>query len=369
MILKKQGLVSVYSGVQCCLSPSYSTSTSPTVLPIPRARPDAYERRNRTSHTRTYATVKDSKTYDFRDNMNWPCSRSPAKKVTNSPTPYEIFDIPKTEVYSKHKFYELVKVYHPDRQSAHHHDPESTIHAVPPVERLERYRLIVQAHTILSDPVRRKAYDATGAGWGERSSWMRRDGSSRPHTATEPDSPFANATWEDWERWYARTGSYPHPGYNKHGSGPQTYAGTYISPNAFASFVIVLAVISGVLQATQAGQYTGSIEERAQAFTAKTAEFMSDRKVANSEYSTGGFSGHGFTGSSGGSSVSNRPVEHRIRHFLERRDPERYGLKDEEEETYRRHFAGQQDGLPPVKGLVRQKAAEERKEQQVDDRM
>ena len=289
--------------------------------------------------------------------MNWPCCNNATKKPSSSPTPYDIFDIQKTEVYSKHKFYEMVKIYHPDRQSTHHQDPNSSIHDIPPVERLERYRLIVQAHTILSDPVRRKAYDSTGAGWGEQSSWMRRDGSTRPHTADEQDSPFANATWEDWERWYARAGSHPHPGYSKHGTGPQTYAGTYINPNAFASFIILLAVISGVLQATQAGQYAGSIEERAQAFTAKTAEFMSERKTENSEYSSGGFSGHGFTGNPG-PSIAGGSADHRIRHFLERRDPNRYGLKDEEEETYRRHFGGQQDSMPP-KGLVRERPSVE----------
>ncbi len=301
---------------------------------------------------RTYATVKGSKNYDFRDNMNWPCCDNATKKPSSSPTPYDIFDIHKTEVYTKQKFYEMVKIYHPDRQSSHHQDPNASIHHIPPVERLERYRLVVQAHTILSDPVRRKAYDTTGAGWGEQSSWMRRDGSSRPHTYSEEDSPFANATWEDWERWYARTSSHPHPGDNK--QGPQNYAGTYINPNAFASFVIILAVLSGMLQATQAGQYTGSIEERAQAFTAKTAEFMSERKVVNSEYSAGGFGGHGFTGSSGSGSGT---VDHRIRHFLERRDPNRYGLKDEEEETYRKHFGEAQESLPPLKATKRERPA------------
>lgn len=327
---------------------------------MPRARPEPERKRAKPggNQTRDYATVKGSKNYDFRDNMNWPCCDKTTKKPSSSPTPYDIFDIGKTEVYTKQKFYDMVKIYHPDRQSSHHQDPDSSIHHIPTVERLERYRLVVQAHTILSDPVRRRAYDATGAGWGEQSSWMRRDGSSRPHTHTEEDSPFANATWEDWERWYARTGSHPHPGYTKHG--PQNYTGTYINPNAFASFVIILAVLSGMLQATQAGQYSGSIEEKAQAFTAKTAEFMSDRKVVNSEYSTGGFAGHGFTGTSGGPGTA----DHRIRHFLERRDPNRYGLKDEEEETYRKHFGEAQESLPPPKAMKRERPAPDKQREE-----
>lgn len=44
-------------------------------------------------------------------------------------------------------------------------------------------------------------------------------------------------------------------------------------------------------------------------------------------------------------------MDHRIRHFLERRDPSRYGLKDEEGETYKRHFGAAQLALPPPKAM------------------
>jgi curved DNA-binding protein CbpA len=279
--------------------------------------------------------------------MNWPCHRSPSK-LSSHPTPYDIFELEKHGVYSKQKFYELVKIYHPDRQK--NHQPEDSIHHVPPLERLERYRLVVQAHTILSDPIRRRAYDTTGAGWGGQAYSVRSEGRSHSHTSHEPDSPFANATWEDWERWYARTS--PHPRHGKYG--PQSYEGTYINPNAFASFVILIAVISGVLQATHAGQYTGSIEEKAQAFTAKTNQFMSERKVDNTQYSSSGFSGHGFGGNPVRPGIGGGVADGRIRHFLERRDPSRYGLKDEEEDTYKQHFAGQP--LLPAKGMVRERA-------------
>lgn len=36
----------------------------------------------------------------------------------------------------------------------------------------------------------------------------------------------------------------------------------------------------------------------------------------------------------------------RIKHFLERRDPTRFGLKEEEETAYRKHFQNSQDVLP-----------------------
>lgn len=124
-----------------------------------------------------------------------------------------------------------------------------------------------------------------------------------------------------------------------------------MNPNAFASFIILLAIISGVLQATHVGSYAGSIEERAQAFTAQTGKFLSDRNVENSEYTTRGFSGHGLTGNAGSG-----PADHRIRHFLERRDPNKYGLKDEEEDLYRQHFSklGQQEALPPPRRVIRE---------------
>jgi len=56
---------------------------------------------------------------DFRDNMNWPCKKS-AGRDSNPfvPSPYEIFDMHKSTSYGKDtkmKYYELVKIYHPDR--------------------------------------------------------------------------------------------------------------------------------------------------------------------------------------------------------------------------------------------------------------
>ena len=90
----------------------------------------------------------------------------------------------------------------------------------------------------------------------------------------------------------------------------------------FASFVILMAVIAGVAQATRAGQHIGSIEDKARAFTEETNRFLTTR-VQN--YQDNDING----------------AKDRVRHFLERRDPSRYGLKEEEEEAYRQHFARQ----------------------------
>ena len=301
--MKTAGLKSTYHNLSCCLC-SQTLSTSPHSLPPQRARPFS-------SSSRKDATVNSS-SY-FRDNMNWPCHRTSKTK----PTPYEIFDISKSASYNKHKYYELVKIYHPDA-SQHH----PALAHLPPIEKLERYRLVVQAHEILSDPTKRQAYDSYGAGWGEQGRAHTRHSRGFYSAATGKDygfgpnddkSPFGNATWEDWERWYRRADESTHK--------KQAYAGTYINPNIFASFVILMAVISGIAQATRAGQYSGGIEERAQAWTAETRQFLNDRQQHYVENNLS-------------------KADDRVKHFLEKRDPSRYGLKDEEQVAYRKHFAG-----------------------------
>ncbi|RMZ91108.1 hypothetical protein DV736_g1650, partial [Chaetothyriales sp. CBS 134916] len=254
----------------------------------------------------------------------------------------------KIRVYSKHQFYELVKMYHPDRHSHHiRHTPNHPIATLSRLERLERYRLVVRAHEILSDPVKRRAYDSSGAGWDDHGVGEPRDPSAKSRSrararssSDDADSCFQNATWEDWERWYARTA---HP---QHAKGPQAYGGTFFNPNMFASLVIVLAVISGIFQATHVSQFSGSIEDKAIAFTAQTQQFLSERRADNSRYSHAGHTGHGGNLPGGGGS-RNSIVEERIKHFLERRDPYRSGLKDEEVESYRQVF-GVLDLSPPA---------------------
>jgi len=251
--------------------------------------------------------------------MNWPCR----KHAGWSPSPYDIFDLERGAEYTKHKFYELVKLYHPDR----HGNGNAAGDGLSYVERLERYRLVVQAHEILSDPVKKRAYDAHGAGWGEGRTATRHtrgysssaDGKTYGFGPDHDSSIFGNATWEDWERWYRRNDE----------SSKQAYSGVYAHQNAFASLVILLAVISGVAQATRAGQYSGAAEEKARVFTEETNKFLASR----AEH----FARHGAT------------ADGRIKHFLEKRDPSLSGLKDEEEETYRKHFANEQMIMPKAR--------------------
>ena len=147
-MLKKTYLASAYNGLQqCCYCSSQSciSTTSPQNLPAQRARPLPYtsNKRRRVAEpptwipTRSYATGRGSGRMEFRDNMNWPCSKA-ASHDTNPfvPSPYEIFDMQRTGSYGKHtklKYYELVKIYHPDRNGA-------SCAGLSQPERLERVR-------------------------------------------------------------------------------------------------------------------------------------------------------------------------------------------------------------------------------------
>lgn len=152
-MLKKTYLSSAYNGLQqcsfCCPNPSCISSTSPQNLPAQRARPQSQpsNKRRRVSEPSTwisargYATARDGKGTDFRDNMNWPCRSGKKAGDTNPfiPSPYEIFDMHRTARYGKQtkmKYYELVKIYHPDRSGLF---PASQELSHP--ERLERVNI------------------------------------------------------------------------------------------------------------------------------------------------------------------------------------------------------------------------------------
>ena len=121
-------------------------------------------------------------------------------------TPYEILEQSRHGPYNKRRFHELVMVYHPDRWL------HGTYHGIPKATRVERYRMIVAANAILSDPIKRRAYDTYGVGWeadrpGAASPGNGDFGSYTQPTPSHGDRPRPwqhhgsrmNATWEDWE--------------------------------------------------------------------------------------------------------------------------------------------------------------------------
>jgi len=247
--------------------------------------------------------VADGPSKHHHQNLPWPEVTS-----TNTiPTPYQIFNQKKGSPYSKRRFYDLVKLYHPDR-----HRVDDSLDGIPYATKLERYRLVVAANDILSDPIRRDAYDRYGAGWNgapdiltpaDASDPMRSWGNySGRGWGGGPGGPSQNATWEDWERWYQRDAK-----------GKQEP--TYFSNSAFVALIVIFAALGGIGQATRAGNYSMSLLEHRDALHAEMSrELMRRRKVSNT------------TGTR----------EERVKNFLKQRDPHGYGIIDPQEEQYRK---------------------------------
>jgi curved DNA-binding protein CbpA len=207
------------------------------------------------------------------------------------PTPYQIFNQKKGAPYSKKRFYELVKYYHPDR-----YDQHSSTAGLSYETKLERYRLIVAANELLSCPVKRGAYDTYGAGWNgmpdvlhprdannDSTKWGAYNGAG---WGGGPRGPSQNATWEDWEKWYQRDAG-----------GPQKP--TYVSNSAFVSLVVVIAALGGIGQATRAGNNGASFIEQTDALHHKISQdLMRRRRETANAYGK----------------------EERIHHFIKQRD-------------------------------------------------
>ncbi|RAH49994.1 J domain-containing protein [Aspergillus brunneoviolaceus CBS 621.78] len=103
-------------------------------------------------------------------------------------TPYRILGLQPGEPYRKSAFYERAKLYHPDRHRA-------VPSGLAPAIRASRYRMVVAAHELLSDPHKREAYDRSGVGW----KWGRPSGPgpgpAGAGTGTSADaSDYSNAT-------------------------------------------------------------------------------------------------------------------------------------------------------------------------------
>lgn len=286
-MFKKSGILFSHHNL-CSLQTSASQSKTSSLSPG-------------SQQCRSYAMVSDGHSSHDHGKHRWP-EVSSANAV---PTPYQIFGQKKGSPYSKKRFYELVKQYHPDR-----HDHHSADDGLSYATKTERYRLVVAANNILSDPVKRGAYDCYGAGWnGQPDVSGPRDTSDPTNTwggrgwGGGPDGPSQNATWEDWEKWYQRDAK-----------GPQEPR--YTSNSAFVGLIMVFAAIGGIGQATRAGNYgMRFIEERDALHSTMSKDLMRRRKEATTMYGS---------------------RQERIDTFLKQRDPEGYGLSDPREESYRR---------------------------------
>lgn len=170
---------------------------------------------------------------------------SPTWPKSKNPTPYEIFDQAKSNPYNKKTFYQLVKLYHPDR----HAHTSGLGEEMTQKAKLERYRLVVAANDILSDPAKRRAYDLYGAGWGGTSdmsnaAYREADRAWRAQTGTAAH----NATWEDWERWHWENN-------NRRDGAAGRSEPRYMSNGMFVMTICVFVVLGGWGQATRAGNH------------------------------------------------------------------------------------------------------------------
>ncbi|KAI9834250.1 MAG: hypothetical protein M1819_003088 [Sarea resinae] len=254
MIIKKAIIVpSSCTGFHSFCQPNHQLTTSPPpfTLNLQSQSPSTptQSRNWPGTGTRTYATVNEHDHHHRHDrrhghrheHLHWP--HTPSAHAT--PTPYQIFNQKKGAPYSKRRYYELVKLYHPDRY--HLSDdtgPDSISHAV----RLERYRLVVAANDILSDPSKRSAYDRYGAGWnGHPHIGSRTNGRGWADAhAWGGHSPAGNATWEDWEKWYQRDAKSPQEP-------------VYFSNGVFVSLIGLLAALGGIVQGTRANNFSNTL--------------------------------------------------------------------------------------------------------------
>ena len=282
----------------CLLLPSYGTILGPYTTysnPVLALYTSPTSRQSRrVIQCRSYQDVGSKKQpADGFDDLGWP----DLPMTTAVPTPYQIFQQAKSAPYSKRRFYELVKLYHPD--CSQHALPKS----LSPSMTIERYRLVIAANYILSDPERRRAYDEFGSGWDKRPhiGWSKH---ARGHdkdvdwTGFDRDnSPANNATWEDWEKWYQRD--------NVRKQGP-----VYFSNGGFFGVILIFVALGGIGQATSIASST-KVKQVEMVNHICTTTVQNRRKAS-----------HGFGNQ-----------DERMESFLRMRDPYGHGLDLRNEES------------------------------------
>ncbi|KAG9241006.1 hypothetical protein BJ878DRAFT_254779 [Calycina marina] len=280
MLLKQKALLS------CNAFQSLSRFTTSSTEPS--NNPSCHHRHHQ---TRSYAVFNEGKSrhVDYR----WP-EITGTNKV---PNPYQIFNQQKGSKYSKERFYTLVKIYHPDRHDQVMND------GLDYATKLERYRLVVAANDILSDPIKRNAYDTWGAGWNSSNEAGMPHGMARTSTKygtytqrgwnPKPGAPMRNATWEDWERWH-----------QKEAGGPQQE--TFSSNSVFVSLIMMFAAIGFVGQVTRVESHTETVMEHRGALHISVSEDLRRRRQ--------------------GTAAIEANRDERIRSFLNSRGPDGYGV-------------------------------------------
>jgi hypothetical protein len=110
-------------------------------------------------------------------------------------SPYEVLGLDCHAPYTRQRFTELAKRYHPDCASHN-----STV-IEDATTRLARFHIIMEAHHVLSDPRKREAYDLYGLGWKHQSTLQAHDfQGSGQYAKTQANSPGTD-WWKEQERY------------------------------------------------------------------------------------------------------------------------------------------------------------------------
>ncbi|KAI8274655.1 J domain-containing protein 1 [Colletotrichum sp. SAR11_240] len=260
-------------------SPPRRPNREQQATPRPRQRPSS----------RCYATATTNPSSDGSKSC-------PAWPKTPNPTPYDIFAIHKSAPYTKSRFAQLVKQYHPDKHAS------NPLDALPAATRLERYRLVVLANDILSSPDKRRAYDSWGAGWHLPGTGaddtrdiheMYREADRRWRHS--PNNPGMNATWEDWEKWHDRN------------EGKEKQQPLYMSNASFAALVLAALAVGTVAQTTRMDNHSAVFLEKRALHEANISEGLRRQNAA----------------------VAGKGREERIERFLRERENINYGFAPE----------------------------------------
>ncbi|KAH6615818.1 hypothetical protein B0J18DRAFT_403084 [Chaetomium sp. MPI-SDFR-AT-0129] len=195
--------------------------------------------------------------------LRWPAS--------TNPTPYQILGLPRHGSYNKARYFQLAKLYHPDRHSNTSDD------GIPPQTKLERYRLVVAANEILSDPHKRQMYDVHGLGWGdETDSWASNRDVNR-NWRRDAGNASMNATWEDWERWRKqRSGS------------DQRQEEIFTSNIGFVAIISVFMIVATWGQMTRAGMRSATFLDRRDQQHASISRELRERRGQRERLDRGG---------------------------------------------------------------------------------
>ena len=300
MLKKPVLLLTPYANLQCIYSQTSSPSAG-AISPVSgRHRQDA---RHSALSYRSYASVHEPpRSSDASDDFEWP-------RLAHSgqiPSPYQIFQLKRNAPYTKQRYYRLVKIYHPDRTSLD--QGSSHIASLPGAVKMERYRLIVAAHEILSDPTKRRAYDKTGAGWNGRPEnepprhYWTSHGEAKWSGFDTNDSPFRNATWEDWEKWYQRQSG-------------KKQSPVYTSNGGFLTLIVSVVFLGAFGQSLRVEDYGSLFRRQVEQVHDDASKYMRQRRVETQDF-------------------KNRDA--RLQSFLRTRDPHGYGIDDPREASYQK---------------------------------